>query len=54
MDQPPKTPAQWTVEEIKATEGGAETWIQIKPSGSYEPTEWWPKLGEVLVVKEES
>lgn len=42
---PKKDPAQWTVAEKMGD------WIRIAPSGSYMPEEWWPRVGETLIVK---
>jgi hypothetical protein len=54
-----KTPAQWTVEEVlpdvARVEGsclnGVGRLVRISPSGSYNPDEWWPEVGQRLVVK---
>lgn len=40
---------QWTVGEVYKSP--SSTLIEIKPSGSFSPSEWWPKIGDVLIVK---
>lgn len=42
---PKKAPAQWSVAEKK------DDWIRIAQTGSYMPDEWWPRVGETLIVK---
>jgi hypothetical protein len=48
-----KAPTQWTVEEVYKGDTG-QILVKLSASGSYEPVEWTPNIGQTLVLKEET